>query len=304
MIISNKISFKRVLSGTWQHLIFDFLTCILTYYLYEHIIKAEFQLPALVPTILGTALAFFIGFSNNHAYDRWWEARKVWGGLVNDSRSWARQVIYLTNATPLLNEDALEKLRHKLIHRHIAFIYALKQKLRKSSTDEYRKYLKEEEIEKIKHRKNIANGILDLQVEDLNQMFTNNTIEGFRFLELNDLNVKFCDGMGKSERIANTVFPVTYAFYTRIFIWIFIVSITMVAADHIGKWSIIVGALVGYIFLTTHKIGGTLMNPFDEIDSGIALDQISRTIEIDMLETMGEKDLPEPITNQGKQVVT
>ena len=115
--------------------------------------------------------------------------------------------------------------------------------------------------------------------------------------------MKFCDEMGRSERIFNTVFPLTYAFYTRIFIWIFIISITMVAADHVDKWAIVVGTLVGYIFLTTHKIGGTLLNPFDEIDSGIALDQISRTIEIDMLETCGEENLPEPIINQGKEYV-
>ncbi|HCQ15521.1 MAG TPA: hypothetical protein DIU20_04625 [Cryomorphaceae bacterium] len=303
MLVSKKISIKRILSGTWQHLVFDFLTCLLTYYLYVYIIKSQFQLPALVPTILGTALSFFIGFSNNQAYDRWWEARKIWGSLVNDSRSWARQVMFYTKLPSNRDTGKYENLRHNLIHRHIAFIYALKQKLRKSGADEYQNYLEAEELEKIKSRKNKANAILDLQAMDLNKMLEYQIIDGFRFLELNGLNVKFCDEMGRSERIFNTVFPLTYAFYTRIFIWIFIISITMVAADHVDKWAIVVGTLVGYIFLTTHKIGGTLLNPFHEIDSGIALDQISRTIEIDMLETYGEENLPEPIINQGKEYV-
>ncbi len=303
MLVSKKISLKRILRGTWQHLLSDFLTCLLTYYLYVYIIKSQFQLPALVPAILGTALSFFIGFSNNQAYDRWWEARKIWGSLVNDSRSWARQVMFYTKLISNHNTGKYENLRHNLIYRHIAFIYALKQKLRKSGVNEYQNYLEAGELEKIKDKKNKANAILDLQARDLNEMLDHRAIDGFRFLELNGLNVKFCDEMGQSERIFNTVFPLTYAFYTRIFIWIFIISITMVAADHVDKWAIVVGTLVGYIFLTTHKIGGTLLNPFDAIDSGIALDQISRTIEIDMLETYGKQNLPEAITNEGKEYV-
>lgn len=200
-------------------------------------------------------------------------------------------------------EDVSIDLRRRLIYRHIAFVYALKQKLRKAADAEHLAYLEPADAENIEGKTNLGNAILDLQADDLNGLYEKNIIDGFRFTELNKLQVKFCDEMGGAERIANTVFPVTYAFYTRIFIWVFIISITMVAADHVNQWSIIVATLVGYIFLTTHKIGVSLLNPFEDIPSGLALNQISRTIEIDMLQTYGQTDVPEPITNQGKEVV-
>jgi putative membrane protein len=303
MIVSKKINLSRILKGTGKHLVLDILTCTLTYYLYAYVIKAQFQLPSLVPAILGTALSFFIGFSNNQAYDRWWEARKIWGLLVNDSRSWARQVMYFSGLPLAYDANVSKDLKLSFIYRHIAFVFALKQKLRLSADAEYLTYLDVEDADRIKDKSNVANAILDLQADDLNDLYKKNIIDGFRFTELNKLQVKFCDEMGGAERIANTIFPVTYAFYTRIFIWIFIICITMVSADHVDHWAIIVGTMVGYIFLTTHKIGVGLLNPFENIPSGLALNQICRTIEIDMLQAMGQTDVPEPITNQGKEVV-
>lgn len=101
--------------------------------------------------------------------------------------------------------------------------------------------------------------------------------------------------MGKSERIANTVFPTTYNYYTGLFIWIFIVSIILVTAQIVGAWSIVIGTLIGYLFLTSHKIGQSLLNPFEDIPSGIPLDQIARTIEINMLQTLQESDIPKTV---------
>jgi len=78
----------------------------------------------MVPSVLGTALAFFIGFTNNQSYDRWWEARKIWGALVNDSRTWSRQILNYTSITNDISEKELNSIRTKVIHRHIAFLYA------------------------------------------------------------------------------------------------------------------------------------------------------------------------------------
>ena len=74
-----------------------------------------------------------------------------------------------------------------------------------------------------------------------------------------------------------------------------IVSTTFVIADIVGAWSILYGALVGYIFITVHSIGQSLLNPFENIPSGISLDQIVRTIEINLLESLDESEIPEPI---------
>ncbi len=142
---------------------------------------------------------------------------------------------------------------------------------------------------------NIPNGILGLQTNLLNDFYQRGLIDGFKFMELNRANTRFCDQMGKSERIANTVFPPSYNYYTKMFIWIFIICVTLVSSDYISYWSIFAGILIGYVFLTTYKIGVSLLNPFEDIASGIPLDQITRTIEINLLEALGQENIPEPV---------
>lgn len=295
MLISKRIRIGRILSGTWKHTILDIITATLSYFTYIYFVDEYFDIPSIIPAILGTALSFFIGFMNNQAYDRWWEARKIWGELVNDSRSWAREVMSYTQTTSEVDPKTLKSMRENGILRHIAFVYALKENLRKTTDHEFTRYLSENDISEISSKSNKANTILDLQSRELQNWYDQKVIDGFKFIEMNKLLVRFSDEMGKSERIANTIFPTTYYFYTRSFIFVFIISLTMFSASHIAEWSILVGALIGYIFLTTHKIGETLVNPFEAIPTGIPLNQISRTIEINLLETMDAPSIPEPI---------
>lgn len=152
-----------------------------------------------------------------------------------------------------------------------------------------------EEFSDVEKASNVPNAILSYQTAFVENLYKRGAIDGFRFTEMNRMIVNFCDEMGKSERIANTVFPTTYNYYTRTFIWIFIVSITMVTDNAIGYWSILFGALVGYVFLTTRSIGQALVNPFEPLPTGVPLDQITRTIEINLLEMLGETEIPEPV---------
>ena len=295
MIISKTILISRIVKGTWKSFFLLLLVCVAAYLFNEYILLHYIEFPTIVPGILGPALAFFIGFNNNQAYDRWWEARKIWGGLVNDSRTWARQLVqYPSEADTEINKE-LNIVKKRAIHRHIAFLYALKDNLRGESKKDYRKYLSAEESEAVEQESNIHNAILSFQSKDLEYMKKSNWIDGFKFIELNKMIVRFCDGMGMSERIKNTVFPTTYTYYTRLFIWFFIISMTFVFSDIVGVWSIFFGVLVGYIYIVMHRIGLAILNPFEPVPSGISLDQITRTIEINLLETLGESDIPEPI---------
>ena len=91
------------------------------------------KIPWVPLTLIGIAVAFYIGFKNNSAYDRTWEARKIWGGIVNSSRSWGAMINgYVTNefATDKVSEQELQEIRKKLIYRHIAWLYRLKRQLR------------------------------------------------------------------------------------------------------------------------------------------------------------------------------
>ena len=303
MIITKKIGIKRVLITTGKNSLLVILVCTLSFLFSKYIFHDVVDLSDIIPTILGTALAFFIGFNNNQAYDRWWEARKIWGALVNDSRTWARQINANLTLPDGHTEAELKVKKKTAVHRHIAFLYALKARLRNEDNKNYQKYLSDREREEAERQSNIHNAILNIQSNELETLRRENWIDGFRFIELNKMLIRFSDEMGKSERIKTTVFPPTYHFYTRIFIWLLMISATFVITKTEGAWSILYGALIGYIFITIQSIGQALVNPFEPVPAGIALDQITRTIEINLLETLGEKDIPEPVKSVNNEYI-
>jgi len=264
------------------------------YYVHEHVIPRAIQLPPMLPTLLGTALAFFVGFNNNQAYDRWWEARIIWGALVNDSRSWARNVLEYT-IPGNLNSEELELIKRKMILRQIGFVYALKESLRKKADGYYKQFFTHQELEQISKESNIPNAILSLNARDVEYLTKQNCISEFRFMQFNGFLTLFTDHMGKSERISNTVFPTSYIYFTKLFIWVLVIFITIILADNIGVWSILLGWIIGFVFHVSHQNGMALMEPFQEIPSGMPLNQISRVIEINLLQMMGEKKVPEPV---------
>jgi len=303
MIITKNIRLTRIIIGTWKNLLVLVVICILAYFFDIYILKKYIEFPSFIPAILGPAIAFFIGFNNNQAYDRWWEARKIWGALVNDSRTWARQMVYNTSAGQPENENDLNNLKRRTIFRHIAFLYTLKDALRGEKNKYHKKFLTPKEAKTIELESNIPNALLNIQSEDLEYMYRMGYVDGFKFIEFNKMIVNFCDEMGMSERIKNTVFPSTYIYYTRLFIWFLIISITFVSTDLVGPWAIPLGIFVGYIFLVTHIIGLAILNPFEPTPSGISLDQITRTIEINLLETLGESNIPEPVKSVNNEYI-
>jgi putative membrane protein len=287
MIIVENIRLSRILIDTWKVDLIMIISCTAAYFVREYLISYHFQISPIIPTVLGTAIAFFIGFNNNQAYDRWWEARKIWGALVNDSRSFAR------NLLSYVNQD--EPATKRMICRHIAFIYALKAGMRNTVDEIYVKYLSEEDRAEIGKQSNIYNAILSIQARDVQKLLENNKIDSFKYLQINEMITRFTDSMGMCERIKNTVFPTTYSYLTKVFIWLFVVTFTLVISQDMEYWSIFMGWLIGFVFVSTQINGMRLVNPFQTNSAGLPLNNISRTIEINLLEMMGEDDIPEPI---------
>lgn len=296
MIVTHDIRLSRIIRGTWKNTILVAFTCSMAYFFYWYFIQYHFEMPSIIPTILGTALAFFIGFNNNQAYDRWWEARKIWGVLVNSSRTWARNIILLPSPNENFQGDNLQLMKEYTVKRHIAFLYALKEKLRGTDKGEYKKYLIQSDLDIIKSEGNIHNAILSLQAMELKSWKRDGLIDGFEFIELNREITRFCDEMGKSERIKNTIFPTTYNYYTKMFIWLFNIAFTLAVAPSVGWRAIVFGTIIGYVFHTIHFIGQAIVDPFEPIPTGIPLDQITRTIEINLLEMIREEHIPAPVS--------
>jgi ion channel-forming bestrophin family protein len=307
MLLAQNIRLSRMIRNTWQVDIIMIITSTLAFLLHDNLLKYHFEIPGIVPTLLGTAIAFFIGFNNNQAYDRWWEGRKIWGALVNDSRSWARAVLQYTVSGGTHVSD-LPQVQRRMICRHIAFLYALKASLRGAAAADdtgFKTYLSEDDEKRIHHHTNKQNALLELQSQELQQLSEQGVIDGFRFLQLDNLLVRFTDSMGMAERIKNTVFPTTYNYLTKVFIWLFVVSISLVISPVMGWWSIFMSWLVGFVFVSTQINGMNLVNPFENNSASLPLNQITRTIEINLLQMLNEPadTIPAPVTPTNNEYV-
>ena len=296
MLLTSRISLRRILIFTWQVDIILIISCTVAFLMHHFLISEHVDVPTILPTVLGTAIAFFIGFNNNQAYGRWWEARIIWGALVNDSRSWARGILTYTKANEWITGEELDDLQKRMVYRHIAFLYTLKDNLRGTNdTAAYKKYLTDKEWNIISSHNNKSNAILQLQSQQLRVLYDNSSVDGYLFLQLDQLIVNFTNQMGMSERIKNTVFPTTYSYLTKLFVWLFVVSFELVTVESMGVWSIFTSWLIGFVFVSTQINGMSLVNPFENIPTGIPLNQITRTIEINLLQMMNEEDIPEPV---------
>ena len=287
MLLIQNIRLTRILRNTWKVDLIMIASCTAAYFVRAYLIAHHFEIPTIIPTVLGTAIAFFIGFNNNQAYDRWWEARKIWGALVNDSRSYTRALINYVDG-----EDVIVK---RMVCRHIGFLYALKASLRGAVDEIHTKYLTEEDLKEIAKHTNAHNALLNIQSRDLQILSKLGAIDGFRFMEINEMLTRFSDSMGMSERIKNTIFPTTYSYLTKVFIWLFVVTFTLVISQSAGISSIFLGWLIGFVFVSTQINGMSLVNPFENNSAGVPLNQITRTIEINLLQMLEEQDIPEPV---------
>lgn len=294
MLLKKNLGLHRIFLITWKT---DLVMLILTSlaYVVDRYAFPEIFVPPSVSALMGTALAFFIGFNNNQAYGRWWEARIIWGGLINESRTFCR------NLTAYLKPDGIDlkgrkttEIVHEMVYRHIGFLYLLKDSLRKINTGDYKKYLSEEDLKKIAGVTYGYNAIMDIQTQQLGELYQQKFVDGFQFTSINNTLTNISNDMGRSERINNTVFPPTYIYFTELFIYLLVILITLTTVQAIGPWSIFFGWIIGFVFHTTHLNGLSIINPFVMLPSSIPLSSITRTIEINLLESLGINEVPPP----------
>jgi putative membrane protein len=288
-----------------------YLTLSVTVYLlHDYYNLFHLHLPFSTITALSTALAIFLGFKNNNAYDRWWEARKIWGLLVNLSRAWTRQII--TMVIPLNEEDAAaaKELQQRMVYRHIAFVHALRVFLRKTlpynqtgfreiieETNQYNDtvaFLLPREYQVFCHKNNPPNYLLELQGEDLRRAFDKGWISDFRFVKLEETLVEFNHIQGRCERIKNTPFPRQYSFFSRLFVFIHASLLPFVFVEEIGWASIPISIIISFVFFALDLIGERAEDPFENRLEDVPITSLSLTIETNVKEQWGDKNFPQP----------
>lgn len=290
------------------------------------------KIPWVPLTLIGIALAFYVGFKNNSAYDRTWEARKIWGAIVNQSRSWGAMVKgFVTDeyAKDPVSQEEVDAIRKRLIYRHIAWLYRLKRQLRvikgwehdRPLNRRYRKVINEhfpsldpeaelkqfiadEEAEALLKKKNVCTQLIDKQSEDLRELKRKGLIDDFRHMELQALLTDFYTQQGKCERIKNFPLPRQYASLSIYFVYLFILLLPMGLLTAFADaelpaymvWGVIpFTSIIGWVFWMMESIGDYAENPFENLAFDIPMTGLTRTIEIDLREMLGETDLPDPI---------
>lgn len=280
-----------------------FIALAVAAFITKHVLMIEEAALPIVPvTILGGGLAIFLAFKNNAAYDRWWEARKVWGALVNDSRSFGMEVmslITLRDAHGQTDQSRLSEIQDRIIKRHIAYINALRLSLRDDSDwEQVKPYLSTNEYEEMLGMENKPTFINHMQGQDLNRCRDLNLIDDFRHMEMVQLLKAFYDHQGKSERIKKTVFPYYYTYFTGMFLWLFIILLPFALVGPMMRSAIPLSIAISFSFYILDKSGNVTEDPFENRASDTPLTAICRTIEIDMLRQLGEKEVPEPVSTE------
>ncbi len=298
MVVLKKVSPLFIIKYTGG-MILGLLAIVLITWLVNRFIEFE-EITTLLPsiTVFGTVMSLFLAFKTNESYNRWWEGRILWGSLVNYSRSFARQVLNLLTLSTVQtakDQEELKAIQKDLIYRHLAFINALRLSLRdQDHWEELKPFLDEKERLKLEEHTNAPTQLVQKQAQRLKDVFCDNSND-FRYMQIDSTLNEFYNIQGGCERINSTVFPRIYSFLTTLFTWLFAFSLIFSLYDDFNWEILVMRVVVAYVFLTLEKISRSLKDPFVNGISDTPMTAICRTIEIDLREMLGEKDVPLPV---------
>ncbi len=300
------------------------------------------EVPWTPVALIGTAVAFIVGFQNNSAYGRIWEARKIWGGVVNTSRTWGMKTNDMVTREYCEEEVSDEELyQHKktLVYRHIAWLTALRHGMRQkrswevfektktnrewlsiidiperitSLKDDLLEYLSPQELEYVLSKGNKATTLLYLQSNHLRELQEKGLLWSFAFLELQNVLEELFTLQGKSERIKNFPYPRQYASLAYYFVRVFLVLLPFgiipefaeIGDDIIEDFPKVGGnfiwlgvpfcGAVSWVFYVMERIARAGENPFEGTSNDVPISTISRAIEIDLRQQLGEDNVDIP----------
>ncbi|MDB5246822.1 MAG: putative rane protein [Segetibacter sp.] len=327
MYVARNLSFKLLLSFAWKPLLFFFIYSSVVTCLYKLAGWRWLGIPFTPIGLVGTAVAFYVGFKNNSSYERLWEARKIWGAIVNVSRTFTVYVLDYIQPAGDMDHEALKEHKRIITYRHMAFINALRIQLRSRKVwddkgkdpfmnivtadtpfinqnllKEIKQFLHDDEAEYLDNKTNTVTHILRKQSEHLNYLFDKGCIHNFKHVEIGRIIKELYDHQGACERIKNYPFPRQYAFFSEVFVWILACLLPLGLVGELDKlgpafvWTTIpLAVIISWIFDVMEVVGDKSENPFENSVNDIPMTSICRTIEIDLREMLDEAKIPDKI---------
>lgn len=281
MLLNKRISIGYFVRQIKYQIILIVFFAFLIGFLDDISLFKKISIPLSIPALLGTAVSLLLAFRTAQSYERWWEARTVWGAIVNDSRSFIRLV---RQFVPELPEES-----RVFTERQIVWVYALGEALRKQVfSDKVKNYLQSHNITGT----NIPNAILDKHSEHIRKIAAEGRISDFKEVHLNEVLMRLCDSMGKCERLKNTVFPRAYSILLHTLIYVFAFLLPFGLEDSQLTVEIATTIIVPIIFITIEKTAIIMQDPFENTPVDTPMTALAHTIEINLLQMIGEKNIP------------
>lgn len=250
-----------------------------------------FTAPSLPLTLFGTVLGLVLGFRVNSAYERWWEGRKLWGSMVNASRNIARMAIAFIPDSDPRSVD----LKRSIVLRQIAYVHALRTQLRRQDrAPDMLRFLSPEESAAPLRAANTANMVLNGNGQRIDEARSRRLIDTNQQNRMEAVLVDIANAQGGMERIKNTPLPMQYRFFPKFFVRLFCVLLPIGLVETLGIATPIGSTLAGLMFLAVLQIGDDLVDPFADTVHDLPLSALCRTIEIDLLQGIGDP-APEPL---------
>ncbi len=303
MILKRNFNPLKVIQYVKAEMVFALVITVAVYLLHR-LQVTTITLPFSIAAILGSALAIFIAFRNNSSYGRWWEARTLWGGIINSSRVLARLIITFTEShSHQANYDKgrAETFKKEMVYKVIAWVHALRLHLRKQEDFNVLKaFLSEEEFEELVKSQNKPNSLQLITGRKIYEAMANGTLGGFDSFQIEGQLLALANYQGGCERIKNTPLLRQYHFFTRLFLYTFILLLPFTLVGDFARLKmdfllIPVSFIISFVFAILGKVGEVNEDPFENKITDVPLTAICNTIERDLREMLGETDLPEKL---------
>ncbi|MGM0581920.1 MAG: bestrophin family protein [Bacteroidota bacterium] len=257
--------------------LFPFLTLMAAYtaiitFLLEDYFQLEFNSTTVVHSLLGIVLGLFLVFRVNSAYDRWYEGRKLWGLLLNNSRNLASKL----NAFISKDNETDRAFFQEMIP---AFAFAMKDHLRKGSKIMHLKITNKEISKKLENKEHIPNAVTGLLYEKLNQLLGEGKLNSHQFFVLDKEMKEFSDILGGCERIKNTPIPYSYSMFIKKFIFTYTVTLPLAFITEFHYITIPIVIFIFFILVSVELIAEEIEEPFGGDTNDLPTQELSEKIE-------------------------
>ena len=329
MYVRRKLSPRLIWRFAWRPLMFYALLAVLAVLVYDRLGLTGVAIPFLPVATIGTAVAFYVGFKNNSSYERLWEARRIWGSISTVSRAWGILVCDVVGARQRgADPETKAALQRELVYRQIAWAHCLRIQLRErgawpcepnlrrnqvelasrarghEATDAQlenvlRHLLPPDEAEILCHCDNRALHLLRNQSKRLTEFKYSGILDDYEHSDMEKLVLESLAQQGAAERMKAFPFPRQYAYFSGLFVIIFLVLLPF---SLLGEMSHLPGSptwltipfslLISWVFTTMEQVGDSSEDPFENGINDIPMTAITTDIEIELRRILGESELP------------